>query len=74
MIYQKDFLISNDKILKIILQYKNNHSHISLSNIQKELKKWQKGVDIALKDDEYIALSKEFGFDNEDISSKNITI
>jgi len=33
---------------------------------QKELEKWQKRVDITL--------SKEFGSDNEDISSKNITI
>jgi len=34
---------------------------------QKELEKWQKGVDIALQDDEYMTLTKELGSDNGDI-------
>ena len=34
---------------------------------QKELEKWQKGVDMALNDKEYIALTKELGSDNGDI-------
>jgi post-segregation antitoxin (ccd killing protein) len=34
---------------------------------QKELEKWQRGVNLALEDREYIALSKEFGSDNGDI-------
>jgi len=34
---------------------------------QKELEKWQKGVDMALNDQEYMALTKELGSDNGDI-------
>jgi len=34
---------------------------------QKELEKWQKGIDIALQDDEYMTLNKELGSDNGDI-------
>jgi post-segregation antitoxin (ccd killing protein) len=34
---------------------------------QKELKKWQRGVDLALEDGEYMALTKELGSDNGDI-------
>jgi len=34
---------------------------------QKELEKWQKGVDMALHDQEYMALTKELGSDNGDI-------
>jgi len=34
---------------------------------QKELEKWQKGVDMALNDKEYMALTKELGSDNGDI-------
>ena len=34
---------------------------------QKELDKWQKGVSLALEDNEYMALSKELGDDNGDI-------
>ena len=51
--------------------------HVSLSTIyneaianylkQKELDKWQKGVTLAMKDREYIDLSKELGSDNGDV-------
>ena len=34
---------------------------------QKELEKWQKGVNMALADQEYMALTKELGSDNGDI-------
>jgi predicted transcriptional regulator len=34
---------------------------------QKELDKWQKGVELALDDKEYIALVDELGTDNGDI-------
>jgi len=34
---------------------------------QKELEKWQNGVDMALNDKEYMALAKELGSDNGDI-------
>jgi post-segregation antitoxin (ccd killing protein) len=34
---------------------------------QKELEKWQKGVDMALNDQEYMTMSKELGSDNGDI-------
>jgi len=34
---------------------------------QKELEKWQKGVNLALKDQQYMALTKELGSDNGDI-------
>ena len=34
---------------------------------QKELEKWQKGVDMALNDKEYMALTKELGSNNGDI-------
>ncbi len=34
---------------------------------QKELEKWQRGVDMALNDQEYMALTKELGSDNGDI-------
>jgi len=34
---------------------------------QKELEKWKRGVDMALADQEYMALSKELGSDNGDI-------
>jgi len=34
---------------------------------QKELEKWQRGVDMALSDQEYMALTKELGSDNGDI-------
>jgi len=34
---------------------------------QKELEKWQKGVNLALKDQKYMALTKELGSDNGDI-------
>jgi len=34
---------------------------------QKELEKWQKGVNMALKDQEYMTISKELGSDNGDI-------
>jgi post-segregation antitoxin (ccd killing protein) len=34
---------------------------------QKELEKWRRGVSLALKDKEYLALSKELGSDNGDI-------
>jgi post-segregation antitoxin (ccd killing protein) len=34
---------------------------------QKELDKWQKGVELALEDKEYIALVDELGTDNGDI-------
>jgi predicted transcriptional regulator len=51
--------------------------HISLSAIyneaianyikQKELEKWQKGAERAVKDKEYMKLSEEFGNDQDDI-------
>ena len=51
--------------------------HVSLSTIyneaianylkQKELDKWQKGVTLAIKDKEYIDLTKELGSDNGDV-------
>ena len=51
--------------------------HVSLSTIyneaianylkQKELDKWQKGVTLAMKDREYMDLSKELGSDNGDV-------
>jgi len=54
-----------------------NELKISLSTIyneaisnylkQKELEKWQKGVDIALKDQDYMALTKEIGSDSGDV-------
>jgi len=34
---------------------------------QKELEKWQKGVNMALNDQEYMTISKELGSDNGDI-------
>jgi post-segregation antitoxin (ccd killing protein) len=34
---------------------------------QKELEKWQKGVDLALENEEYMALTKELGSDNGDV-------
>ena len=34
---------------------------------QKELEKWQKGVNMALVDQEYMTLTKELGSDNGDI-------
>ena len=34
---------------------------------QKELEKWQRGVNLALEDREYMALTKELGSDNGDI-------
>jgi post-segregation antitoxin (ccd killing protein) len=34
---------------------------------QKELEKWRRGVSLALKDKEYLSLSKELGSDNGDI-------
>ena len=34
---------------------------------QKELEKWQRGVNMALADQEYMALTKELGSDNGDI-------
>jgi len=34
---------------------------------QKELEKWQRGVDMALNDQEYMALTKELGSDDGDI-------
>ena len=34
---------------------------------QKELEKWQRGVDMALNNKEYMALTKELGSDNGDI-------
>jgi len=54
-----------------------NELHVSLSTIyneaianylkQKELDKWQKGVTLAMKDREYMDLSKELGSDNGDV-------
>ncbi|NOZ91515.1 MAG: hypothetical protein GXO60_09555 [Epsilonproteobacteria bacterium] len=54
-----------------------NELKVSLSTIyneaianyikQKELEKWQRGVNMALNDKEYIALTKELGSDNGDI-------
>ena len=51
--------------------------HVSLSTIyneaianylkQKELDKWQKGVTLALKDKEYMDLTKELGSDNGEL-------
>jgi post-segregation antitoxin (ccd killing protein) len=34
---------------------------------QKELEKWQSGVDMALGDKDYMALSKELGSDTGDV-------
>jgi post-segregation antitoxin (ccd killing protein) len=34
---------------------------------QKELEKWQRGVDMALGDEDYMALTKELGSDTGDI-------
>ena len=34
---------------------------------QKELDKWEKGISLALKDKEYMTLSKEFSSDNGDL-------
>jgi predicted transcriptional regulator len=34
---------------------------------QKELEKWQKGAELAMKDKEYRALSEEFGNDQGDL-------
>ncbi len=34
---------------------------------QKELEKWQRGVNMALADQDYMALTKELGSDNGDI-------
>ncbi|MEA2028276.1 MAG: hypothetical protein U9N49_04815 [Campylobacterota bacterium] len=34
---------------------------------QKEIEKWQNGVSMALKDSDYMALTKELGSDNGDI-------
>jgi predicted transcriptional regulator len=34
---------------------------------QKELEKWQRGVDMALNDQEYMTLTKELGSDDGDI-------
>jgi post-segregation antitoxin (ccd killing protein) len=34
---------------------------------QKELEKWQRGVDMALGDKDYMALSKELGSDTGDV-------
>jgi post-segregation antitoxin (ccd killing protein) len=34
---------------------------------QKELEKWQRGVDLALGDREYMALTKELGSDTGDV-------
>jgi len=34
---------------------------------QKELEKWQKGVDMALHDEAYIALAKELGSESGDL-------
>jgi len=34
---------------------------------QKELERWRRGVSLALKDKEYLSLSKELGSDNGDI-------
>jgi len=34
---------------------------------QKEIEKWQKGVDMALADQEYMALTNKFASDNGDI-------
>jgi len=34
---------------------------------QKELEKWQRGVDMALNDQEYVTLTKELGSDDGDI-------
>jgi hypothetical protein len=34
---------------------------------QKELEKWQRGVEIALADQEYMALTKELDSDNGEI-------
>ncbi len=34
---------------------------------QKELEKWQKGVDLALGDEDYMALTKELGSDTGDV-------
>jgi post-segregation antitoxin (ccd killing protein) len=34
---------------------------------QKELERWRRGVSMALKDKEYLSLSKELGSDNGDI-------
>jgi len=36
---------------------------------QKELEKWQRGVDMALADQEYMALTKELGSESGDIYS-----
>ena len=51
--------------------------HVSLSTIyneaianylkQKELDKWQKGASLAMKDKEYMDLTKELGSDNGDV-------
>ena len=34
---------------------------------QKEIEKWQKGIDLALKDAEYMALTKELGSDDGEL-------
>ena len=51
--------------------------HVSLSTIyneaianylkQKELDKWKKGVTLAMKDKDYLDLTKELGSDNGDV-------